>query len=91
VLDASAALDPTGAVAPTNPFAQPSVLSADPTSGGAARLTLHGRVLGVAPAVSRDEADKLRLDRDRNSKPTDRRNLYLLNEGGASPLRLEPH
>jgi nucleolar protein 4 len=62
---------------------QPSLLTADPSSETASKLSLHGRVLGVSRAVSRDEADKLREDRDKKGVgKTDRRNLYLMREGG---------
>lgn len=59
------------------------MLMADPTSSSAAKLTLHGRVLAAVPAVSKDDADKLREDRDKKGgTKTDRRNLYLMREGG---------
>jgi nucleolar protein 4 len=56
---------------------------ADPSMSGASKLTLHGRVLAAVAAVSKGDADKLREDRDKkgNTK-TDRRNLYLMREGG---------
>lgn len=62
-----------------------SLLMADPGSSSASKLTLHGRVLAAAPAVSKDDADKLREDRDKKgAAKTDRRNLYLMREGGKS-------
>ncbi|GAA6062588.1 hypothetical protein JCM10212_004183 [Sporobolomyces blumeae] len=63
-----------------------SLLMADPSSSGASKLTLHGRVLAAVRAVSKDDADKLREDRDKkgNAK-TDRRNLYLMREGVIFP------
>lgn len=68
-----------------NPFAPSSVFTADPSSSTAASLTLHGRVLGISSAVSRDDADRLREDRDRKGAKKDRRSLYLLREGVFSP------
>lgn len=62
-----------------------SVLMPDPTSSKASQLTLHGRVLAVSEAVSKDRADKLREDRDKKSAATDRRNLYLMREGVIFP------
>jgi nucleolar protein 4 len=59
-----------------------SLLTIDPSSSTAASLTLHGRVLGVSEAVSKGSADKLREERDRKGKTKDRRNLYLMHEGG---------
>jgi nucleolar protein 4 len=60
-----------------------SLLTADPAGETASKLSLHGRVLGVSRAVSRDEADKLREERDKKgSGKGDRRNLYLMREGG---------
>lgn len=61
----------------------PSLLTIDPSSSTAASLTLHGRVLGVSEAVSKGHADKLREERDRKGQTKDRRNLYLMHEGGA--------
>ncbi|GAA5895148.1 mRNA-binding ribosome biosynthesis protein NOP4 [Sporobolomyces salmoneus] len=63
-----------------------SLLMADPSTSGASRLTLHGRVLAAVAAVSKGDADKLREDRDKkgNTK-TDRRNLYLMREGVIFP------
>ncbi|KAK4049390.1 RNA recognition motif-containing protein [Microbotryomycetes sp. JL201] len=63
-----------------------SLLTADPGSSQAAKLTLHGRVLAAVPAVSKDDADKLREDRDKKGgTKTDRRNLYLMREGVVFP------
>lgn len=73
---------------------QQSLLMADPTMSGAGALTLHGRVLAAVSAVSKDDADKLREDRDKKgAAKTDRRNLYLMREGGKSGfliLTLQP-
>jgi nucleolar protein 4 len=58
---------------------------ADPGTSSSSRLTLHGRVLAAVSAVSKDDADKLREDRDKKgAAKTDRRNLYLMREGGES-------
>lgn len=62
-----------------------SLLTADPSAASASRLTLHGRVLGVSPAVSKGQADRLREERDRSGKSKDRRNLYLMHEGVILP------
>lgn len=56
---------------------------ADPGSSTASRLVLHGRVLAAVSAVSKTDADNLREDRDKQgAAKTDRRNLYLMREGG---------
>lgn len=70
--------------------AQPqSLLMADPGTTKASKLTLHGRVLAAVAAVSKDDADKLREDRDKKgAAKTDRRNLYLMREGGERRDRL---
>ncbi|BGP37418.1 RNA recognition motif-containing protein [Rhodotorula kratochvilovae] len=63
-----------------------SLLMADPSSSTASRLTLHGRVLAAVPAVSKNDADKLREDRDKKGgAKLDRRNLYLMREGVIFP------
>ncbi|KAK4701504.1 nucleolar protein 4, partial [Phenoliferia sp. Uapishka_3] len=63
-----------------------SLLMADPSTSGASGLVLHGRVLGAVAAVSKDDADKLREDRDKQgAAKTDRRNLYLMREGVIFP------
>ena len=65
-----------------------SLLMADPATSGAAGLTLNGRVLAAVSAVSKDDADKLREDRDKKgAAKTDRRNLYLMREGVIFPDR----
>ncbi|GAA97629.1 uncharacterized protein L969DRAFT_94770 [Mixia osmundae IAM 14324] len=65
-----------------NPF---SVLTPDPSTISAKKLSLHGRVLGVSSAVSREQADKLREDRDKKSGKGDKRNFYLMREGVVVP------
>ncbi|POW02793.1 hypothetical protein PSTT_11532 [Puccinia striiformis] len=63
----------------------PSLLQPDPSSSLAARLSLHGRVLGISEAVSRDQAEKLRVDRDKSGACKDKRRLYLMREGVIFP------
>ncbi|KAG0150287.1 hypothetical protein CROQUDRAFT_652459 [Cronartium quercuum f. sp. fusiforme G11] len=63
----------------------PSLLQPDPSSGIASQLSLHGRVLGVSKAVTKIEAEKLRLERDRKGAGKDKRNLYLMKEGLVLP------
>lgn len=64
---------------------QPSLLQPDPSSSLAARLSLHGRVLGISEAVSREQAEKLRIDRDKSGAGKDKRHLYLMREGVIFP------
>ncbi|WAQ84392.1 hypothetical protein PtA15_4A845 [Puccinia triticina] len=63
----------------------PSLLQPDPSSSLASRLSLHGRVLGISEAVSRDQAEKLRIDRDKSGACKDKRRLYLMREGVIFP------
>lgn len=59
----------------------------DASSSTASKLVLHGRVLAAVLAVSKGDADELREDRDKKGQAkTDRRNLYLMREGGMSFL-----
>ncbi|CAG8464871.1 695_t:CDS:10 [Acaulospora morrowiae] len=59
-----------------------SILTADPSDLQALKFTLRGRVLSVVKAVDKDEAHKLmEINQDKRRKE-DRRNLYLMNEGG---------
>ncbi|KAG8727169.1 RNA recognition motif-containing protein, partial [Ceratobasidium sp. 428] len=67
---------------PHNPFSM-SLLTPDPSASLAKRLVLHGRTLSVAKAVARDEADRLREEGERSREKQDKRNLYLMREGGA--------
>ncbi|KAG8727213.1 RNA recognition motif-containing protein, partial [Ceratobasidium sp. 428] len=67
---------------PHNPFSM-SLLTPDPSASLAKRLVLHGRTLSVARAVARDEADRLREEGERSREKQDKRNLYLMREGGA--------
>ncbi|GAA5973338.1 hypothetical protein JCM11641_003079 [Rhodosporidiobolus odoratus] len=85
VLEASKALN-EGSFGETSNKKSTSLLMADPSSSTASRLTLHGRVLAAVPAVSKNDADKLREDRDKKgASKTDRRNLYLMREGVIFP------
>lgn len=63
-----------------------SLLTVDPSSASAAKLTLHGRVLGISEAVSKGQADRLREDRDKSGQTKDKRNLYLMHEGSKCNL-----
>jgi nucleolar protein 4 len=65
-----------------NPFALPSVLTADPSSSLASRLVLHGRTLEVSRAVTREEAGQMKEDGERARHASDKRNTYLMREGG---------
>jgi len=47
-------------------------------------LVLHGRTLDVVRAVTRDEAGKLKEEGDKKRERADKRNIYLLREGGAN-------
>ncbi|OJA15609.1 hypothetical protein AZE42_09640 [Rhizopogon vesiculosus] len=65
-----------------NPFTLPSILTPDPSSGVAKNLVLHGRTLDVVRAVTREQADKLKEEGEKRREKADKRNLYLLREGG---------
>jgi len=70
-----------------NPFVLPSILTPDPSSSLAQSLVLHGRTLDVVRAVTRDQASKLKEEGERARQKADKRNMYLLKEGGKdSPL-----
>jgi nucleolar protein 4 len=43
---------------------------------------MHGRVLDVEVAVTRDQAAKLKEEGDRRKEKVDKRNTYLMREGG---------
>ncbi|TIC41349.1 hypothetical protein E3Q06_01607 [Wallemia mellicola] len=68
-----------------NPFQTSSILTADPTSKSAQRLTLQGRVLDVIKAVSRDEAVEKKEEGDKIKHKKDKRNVYLIREGVIFP------
>jgi nucleolar protein 4 len=65
-----------------NPFSLPSILTPDPSSSLAHSLVLHGRTLDVIRAVTRDVAGKLKQDNEKAREKADKRNMYLLREGG---------
>lgn len=60
----------------------PSILTPDPSSSLAKSLVLHGRTLDVVRAVTRDEAGRLKDEGERRREKADKRNMYLLREGG---------
>jgi nucleolar protein 4 len=60
----------------------PSILTPDPSSMLAQNLVLHGRTLDVVRAVTRDEARKLKEAGEKIRQKADKRNMYLLREGG---------
>ena len=68
-----------------NPFSMPSILTPDPSSVSAHNLVLHGRTLDVVRAVTRDEAGKLKEAGEKMREKADKRNMYLLREGGKQP------
>ena len=74
-----------------NPFVLPSILTPDPSSSLARSLVLHGRTLDVVRAVTRDVAGKLKEEGERTREKADKRNMYLLREGGESPLFLSSY
>ncbi len=65
-----------------NPFILPSILAPDPSSSLAQTIALHGRTLDVVSAVTREQATKLREDGEKARQKADKRNMYLLKEGG---------
>lgn len=65
-----------------NPFVLPSILTPDPSSSLAKSLVLHGRTLDVVRAVTRDVASRLKEEGERQREKADKRNIYLLREGG---------
>ena len=58
------------------------MLTPDPSSSMAQGLVLHGRTLDVVWAVTRNEATKLKEEGERKREKADKRNMYLLREGG---------
>ncbi|MBW0491415.1 hypothetical protein O181_031130 [Austropuccinia psidii MF-1] len=90
VLDLAKNLEKEGAgQGPLAANGLPSLLQPDPSSSLAAQLTLHGRVLGVSEAVSREQAEKLRIDRDKLGEGKDKRHLFLMREGVIFPNSYE--
>ncbi|ORY21458.1 hypothetical protein BCR39DRAFT_553517 [Naematelia encephala] len=68
-----------------NPFALPSVLTADPSSALVSKLVLHGRTLEVSRAVTRETAGQMKEDGERARIAGDKRNTYLMREGVIFP------
>ncbi|KAL3901729.1 MAG: hypothetical protein SGCHY_000357, partial [Lobulomycetales sp.] len=63
-----------------------SILVADPSSSAVSKpFILAGRFLNVAPAVNKDEAAKLALEKSAERLKSDKRNLYLMREGVIYP------
>ncbi len=62
-----------------------SILTPDPSAASAQSLVLHGRTLDVAHAVTREEAGKLKEAGEKAREKADKRNMYLLREGGELP------
>ena len=60
----------------------PSILTPDPSASTAQSLVLHGRTLDVVRAVTRDEAAVLKAEGEKAREKADKRNMYLLREGG---------
>ena len=58
------------------------MLTADPSSTLAQSLVLHGRTLDVIRAVTKDKAVKLKEEGEKKREKADKRNMYLLREGG---------
>lgn len=65
-----------------NPFALPSLLTVDPSSNLASKLVLHGRTLDVTRAVTRETAGQMKEDGEKARQAGDKRNTYLMREGG---------
>ncbi len=65
-----------------NPFALPSLLTVDPSASSVAKLVLHGRALDVVQAVTREDAAQRKEDGARAREKADKRNTYLMREGG---------
>ncbi len=59
-----------------------SILTPDPSAISAQSLVLHGRTLDVVRAVPREEAGKLKEEREKAREKEDKRNMFLLREGG---------
>ena len=67
-----------------NAFVLPSILTPDASSSLARSLVLYGRTLDVVRAVTRDVAGRLKEEGERMREKADKRNMYLLREGGES-------
>ncbi len=69
-------------ITPSNPFALPSILTVDPSASAAAHLVIHGRTLDVVRALTREDAAVKKDDGERMRVKGDKRNTYLMREGG---------
>lgn len=69
----------------SNPFKVPSVITADPSAPLVARFSLHGRVLHVVRAVTRETASSLEVTARKEREKGDKRNTWLLREGVPFP------
>jgi len=69
----------------SNPFTVPSVITADPSAPLVSKFSLHGRVLNVVRAVTRDTATHLEDSARRAREKGDKRNTWLLREGVPFP------
>ncbi|WFD21466.1 glutamate dehydrogenase [Malassezia equina] len=69
----------------SNPFAVPSVITADPSAPLVSKFSLHGRVLNVVRAVTRETATHLEDSARRAREKGDKRNTWLLREGVPFP------
>jgi nucleolar protein 4 len=65
----------------------PSLLTPDPSSSLARSLVIHSRTLDVTRAVTRDEAAKLKDEGIKKREKEDKRNIYLMREGGMSSTK----
>lgn len=72
----------TTVVTKKNPFKISSILTPDPSSSLAQSLVMQGRTLDVTRAVTREEAGRLRELGEKQREKKDKRNLYLMREGG---------
>jgi nucleolar protein 4 len=75
----------TGLVSSSFSATLPSLLTPDPSSSLARSLVIHGRTLDVTRAVTRDMASKLKDEGIKKREKEDKRNIYLMREGGMSP------
>ncbi|PKI83265.1 RNA recognition motif-containing protein [Malassezia vespertilionis] len=81
----TAVSDPISKIPQTNPFSTPSVLTADPSAPLVSNFTLHGRVLNVVRAVTRETATELETASRKTREKNDNRNTWLLREGVPFP------
>jgi nucleolar protein 4 len=67
-----------------NPFKMggASLLMPDPSASASKGLVLNGRTLDVVRAVERGEAGRLEEEGVKKRRKEDKRNLYLIKEGG---------